>query len=183
MGTSISQPSPKGTGEAGKSWKRIKDAVSSGAGPAEITKLTLQAYSAQFKNQFIDILSDVAVQIVQERCSAQLKSKVPIGQFLIETRRELASQNANSFLGEIALSSANEVLRTKESIGFAAVYLGKVVEYVISRDLQQHLGSLGNPNLFTTQYLINSVRQDLQTRISKTETVKGAIQSIGLGEE
>lgn len=169
MGTSKSQPSPKGRSDAGKAWAQTADDFKSGVKPEDAFEKILKAYQAEYKENTADVLVDNGVKIV-EKLVRDLKDNPKedvskrIANFFIETRSALALEGSNSFLAEVALSCGAEAIlqEKKERVQtFQIAYLAKIVEYIVSRDLPKLFGSPGMVNSLSVEKLLAESKASL----------------------
>lgn len=185
MGTSKSQPSPKGRSDAGKAWTQNSDDFKKGVEPQDAFDKILKAYKAEYKERTVEVLVDNGVKIV-ENIVKNLKDNPRedvtdrIANFFIETRSALALEGNNSFLAEVALSCGAEAIvkDKKERIQtFQVGYLAKIVEYIVSRDLPKLFGSPGVVNSLSVEKLLEESKASLGREKKDGESLESFINT------
>lgn len=176
MGTSVSQPSPKGSSPGGPEWKEAKESIKEGAQPRQIVQNVLSAFGSEYGAEAQSVLIDAGVKKVAEVLDAKLRGSAPrnealLASFITDARKELALSQANSFFAELALSSGSKAILQggdAPAKSFAADFASKIVDYVVSRDLPSTIGSKGLANLESVRKLLGSVSEDFQTRANSS---------------
>ena len=177
MGTSVSQPSPKGTLPGASDWKTAKAIVSSGGGSIQIISKILSAFSAQYNSNAKATLLDAGVQRVAQVLADKLATGANrdgrlVASFIVEARKALAHSQTNSFFAELALSAGSKAIMKGESAParvFAVEYATKVVDYAVSRDLPTTIGSVGATNLETVKSVISGIEGEFSSRASTAQ--------------
>lgn len=172
MGTSVSHPSPKSKTTGGSEWKEVKKSIKDGALPHQIVGNVLSAFGAEYGEQALVVLIDAGVRKVAEILDDKLsngpiRNEILVANFIVDTRKELAISQCNSFFAELALTAgAKAILQGGETPAesFAAEFASKVIDYVISRDLPSTIGSSGLVNLESVERLLGSVSLDFQRK-------------------
>lgn len=181
MGTSVSQPSPKGSVPGAPEWKDAKETVSAGSPPARIIDGVLAAFGAQYGTAFSDTLVDAGVQKVAEILTAKLSTAAArdeklVGNFIVDARKALAQSHCNSFFAELALSAGSKAILQggdNPQGSFAAEYATKVVDYAVSRDLPATFGSAGLTNLESLKTLLGGVHKEFEAKAQKSSQRDG----------
>lgn len=174
MGTSVSQPSPKGRSLSGKSWGAVRKAfLYSEPAPRIFTRI-FQAFTAEYREGTADKIVDAGVTAVFRMLQesdyselSQIERYRAIGTLTTQARRELALSGINSFFAELAISCASATILSGENINnkFSKEFLSKVMDYILSRDLPMLIGSEGVMNLEETKALLNNLKNYVQTLI------------------
>lgn len=168
MGTSVSQPSPRGLTSGGREWSSFQDQVRSGERPDAILSGMLQAYQSEFGSQVMAVLRDKGVGIVEVSLSRALKAPIAfsgrmLGQLMLEMRKELSKAHANSFLTELALISAGKILASPAPTlsQFSVEYVSRLLDYCLSRDIPRTIATAGVPDITGLENLLLGVKKQL----------------------
>lgn len=194
MGTSISQPSPKGRNTTAKSWKSVKTSFQSKDDPQYIYTKIFKAYAVEYSNHAANTIIDPGVELVVGLLrNSNYQNLNPIdrlrfiGNFTLHARRELALGNCNSFFAELAVSCASATVMSNEDIDrkFSEEFLIKVIDYILSRDLPAIIGSGGVINLGSLKNLLNHFQDIIHQKIPRDgqldciEFLREEIQNTG----
>lgn len=155
MGTSISQ------GSSGSIWTEFKRAVNKNTiTPSHMLGKVLHTYKAQYQEKTVDLLVDKGVQLIEELVTSFEGCDLAL--FYQKGRRALALSGTNSVFADLALTSAASILSLKPKephSPFIIKYLSHLVDYTLSRDLPELLGTQGVPTLYSFRILRTEVNK------------------------
>lgn len=185
MGTSISQPSPTRKDQGGREWKITKDNISQGIQSKDLLSSIAKSYKSQYGEKFSGKIYDEGVKHVHNFLRDSKKNGIKTSeQFFVSCRRSIASNKLNSFFAEIALGKATscvEVASNDEAVKkFKTEFLIEVVNYILSRDVNDLLGQPGLVSPKKIDEILNEIRNDLDENISSDTDLDKFLNSKAL---
>ena len=168
MGTSISQPSPRGRSSEGKAWEAAKNTQENRADARDLIAGIANAVNVEFEDEAHARIVDSGVLLVEKAVlgfalDKSVDSQIP--DFVESCRRALVLEQANSFFAELSLSAAVAALAVSDSkslsLNFSVGYVAAVFDYYISRDLPQTYGSHGLTSPRAIELRLQEVRAEI----------------------
>ena len=186
MGTSISQGSPTGRSATGQAWSSVKRAVAEGQAPEKVITSIGRAYTTQFGDDFAEKLVDKGVELTEGLIKNFRGKKSDLGEFIVETKKVIASNQANSFVAELAVTAAGSAIADNDGNlyeTFKARFAEKIVDYAISRDLPETISTPGLPNLNSSENLFREVIKSIRSSRQPNETTRNFILRLFGGKK